>query len=137
MLTRFRVATRATGHRRQVWVHVYDDRAELARRHCEARGRPYDDSVYGGVSISGGWHWPHPDPQPPVVMRLWTGQLTTRTIAHEALHAAALFTLMDVMPGWDSRQRTLLIGDNEPMAYAVGDITAEVVAGLYRARLLP
>jgi hypothetical protein len=70
-------------------------------------------------------------------MRLWTGQLTTRTIAHESLHAAALIAFMDALPGWDSRARTLLIGDNEPLAYAVGDITSEVVRNLYRLRLLP
>lgn len=136
-VARFRVATTATGRRRQVHVHVYRDRGTLARRHCAARGRPYDPDVHGGVTITGGWHWPHPDPQPPIVMRLWTGQLTTRTIAHEALHAAALLHMMDVMPGWDSRQRALLIGDNEPLAYAVGDITADVVTNLYRLRLLP
>jgi hypothetical protein len=137
MIARFRVATRACGPRRTVHVHIYQDRERMARQHCKDRGRPYDDSVHGGVAIRGGWHWPHPDPQPPIVMRLWTGQLTTRTIAHEALHAAAFIALMDALPGWDSRARTLLIGDNEPLAYAVGDITSEVVRNLYRLHLLP
>lgn len=137
MIARFRVATTATGQRRQVYVHIYDDRDELARRHCADRNQPYDPSVAGGVSVRGGWHWPKPDPQPLLLMRLWTGQLTTRTIAHESLHAAAILTFMDVMPGWDSRQRTLLLGDNEPLAYTVGDLTAEVIASLYRMRLIP
>ena len=35
MIQRFRVATRATGIRRQVFVHIYEDRDELARRHTE------------------------------------------------------------------------------------------------------
>lgn len=70
-------------------------------------------------------------------MRLWTGQLTTRTIAHEATHAAACMVMYDALPGWDARLRTFLNGDNEAMAYAVGDIAAEVTAQLYRHRLLP
>lgn len=137
MIARFRVATRACGPRRVVHVHVYDDQERLARQHARDRGIPHDPDTAGGVTIRGGWYWPHPDPQPPIVMRLWTGQLTTRTIAHEALHAAAFIALMDALPGWDSRARTLLIGDNEPLAYAVGDIAAEVVRNLYRLRLLP
>ena len=137
MIARFRVATRATGRRRCVHVHVYDDRERMARQHCQERGLTYDPDVHGGVVVRGNWHWPHPDPQPPVVMRLWTGQLTTRTVAHEALHAAALLAFMDCLPGWDSRARTLLLGDNEPLAYAVGDIAADVIARLYRIGLLP
>ncbi|MDL5351168.1 hypothetical protein [Microbacterium sp. zg-YB36] len=72
-----------------------------------------------------------------VTMRLWTGQLTTRTIAHESTHAAAAFFFMDSIPGWDSRARTHLVGDHEAMAYLVGDFTAEVVRNLYRLHLLP
>lgn len=132
---RFRVATRASGVRRQVWVHVYDDRAAMHRAHYKALGKPYDpdEDVAGGVVFTGDWHWPRPtNGRPIVTMRLWAGQLTTRTIAHESLHAAAAIYFADVMAGWDSRQRTLLSGDNEPLAYLVGDIAAEVVAGLYR-----
>ena len=138
MVARFRVATRATGHRRQVFVHVYDDREELARAHAAARDRPYDEheDTAGGVVIQQGFRWPKPEVTPITVMRLWTGQLTTRTIAHEAVHAAAPFHFMDCTPGWDSRARPLLMGDNEPLAYAVGDISADVSANLYRIGLL-
>lgn len=131
MIGRFRVATTATGRRRQVYVHLYDDQEELGRRHAEARQVEYSPDTAGGVSIRGGWRWPAPDQQPLIVMRLWTEQLTVRTVSHEALHAAALLCFMDVMPGWDSRQRALLLGDNEPLAYTVGDLTAEVTKGLH------
>lgn len=139
MVARTRVATRATGIRRQVFVHVYDDKAQMARAHTEARGGVYrpEDDIAGGVAIQQGFPWPRPECTPIVVMRLWTGQLTTRTIAHEATHAAAAFFFMDSVPGWDSRARSLLLGDHEPLAYLVGDIAAEVVAELYRLRLLP
>lgn len=135
---RFRVASRATGIRRQVWVHVYDDREEMARAHQLARGRAYSpaDDIAGGV-VHDGFRWPKPDPTPLVVMRLWTGQLTTRTVAHESTHAAAAFYLMDCVEGWDSRARTHLLGNHEPLAYLIGDFSAEVIAGLYRHELLP
>lgn len=136
---RFRVATRASGLRRQVWVHVYEDRDLLHRAHYRALEKPYvpGDDVAGGVTFTGGWRWPKPDPGPIVVMRLWTGQLTTRTIAHESTHAGCALYAADVMPGWDSRMRTLVLGDQEPLAYLIGDIAAEVTAGLYRLRFLP
>lgn len=134
MIDRFKVATRATGNRREVFVHVYDDREELARAHAVTRGKEYvqDNEVAGGVStMTKGYHWPKPDGEVWTIMRLWTGQLTTRTIAHEATHAAACMVMYDAMPGWDSRLRTFLNGDNEAMAYAVGDISAEVTRLLY------
>lgn len=137
-VARFRVATRATGHRRQVYVHVYDNQQELARIHTEARGFEYDplDDIAGGVVMQTGYRWPEPDVSPIVVMRLWTGQLTGRTIAHEAVHCATTFYFMDSVAGWDSRARTALIGDDEPLAYAVGDIAAEVTQHLYRLGLI-
>ena len=137
MSARFRVATRATGHRRQVWVHVYDDRDELCRQHAKDRHHPYDPDVHGGVVSRGDYHWPEPDPGPVVIMRLWTGQLTTKTVAHESVHAAAMFVFMDVMKGWNSRARPLLLDNNEELAYAVGDIASETIRNLYRLRLLP
>src|SRR5687768_1461752 len=117
---RFRVATRASGIRRQVWVHVYEDREEMVRAHQKHRGQEYtaEHNIAGGVAL-GGFRWPKPDPGPIVVMRLWTGQLTTRTVAHEATHAAAPFYFMDCIPGWNSRARTSLTGDNEPLAYLI------------------
>ena len=74
MIERFRVATRATGIRRQVFVHIYEDRDELARRHTEARNMPYDPEadIAGGVVTQQGFHWPTPDYTPIIVMRLWT-----------------------------------------------------------------
>ncbi|WP_146067348.1 hypothetical protein [Arthrobacter sp. SX1312] len=139
MVARFRVATRASGIRRQVWVHVYDDVDELARAHNKDRGRPYDpdEDIGGGLASVGGWHWPQPDPGPVLVMRLWTKQLTTRTVAHEATHAAAVLFFADHVGGWDSRARTFFLGDNETLAYLIGDITSEVIGGLYRLHLLP
>ncbi len=65
-------------------------------------------------------------------MRLWTAQLSTRTIAHEATHAATAFFFMDSVSGWDTRARSVLIGDHEPLAYLVGDITADTIRNLYR-----
>jgi hypothetical protein len=135
VIDRFKVATRATGRRREVFVHIYDDREGLAKAHALARGKAYEPGgdVAGGVSsMTRGYHWPHPDGEIWLVMRLWTDQLTTSTIAHEAFHAAACMTMFDVMPGWDSRLRTFLNGDNEPTAYAVGDIASEVTRRLYQ-----
>lgn len=139
LVLRTRVATRATGIRRQVFLHVYDDREQMAKAHTKARGMEYDpaDDIAGGVAIQQGFRWPQPDPAPIVVMRLWTGQLTTRTIAHEATHAAAAFYFMDSTAGWNTRARTVFMGDHEPLAYLVGDIAAEVVKELYRVELLP
>ena len=141
MVARFRVATRATGIRRQIWVHVYDDQQQLMRAHAGSRGKAYDpeQNILGAVSYAsggGGWKWPTPDPGPVIIMRLWTEDLTTNTIAHESTHAAAVFYFADSIPGWDSRARTHLLGNHEPLAYLVGDFTAEVVRRLYRARLL-
>lgn len=139
MIERFRIATAATGFRRQVFVHIYDNKEELAKAHCKARETRYDpaDDIAGGVVIQQGFRWPQPQTAPVVVMRLWTEQLTTRTIAHEATHAAAAFYFMDSVPGWDSRARAHFLGDHEPLAYLIGDITAEVVSGLYRTGMLP
>lgn len=137
MIARFRVATRATGVRRTIHVHVYDDRDELRSAHAKYRDREPVEDVGGAVVITSGFRWPRPETQPGIVMLLWTGQLTTRTIAHEATHAAAYLAFMDDLTGWDSRARTYLIGDHEPMAYAVGDIASEVIRNLYRLRLLP
>lgn len=138
MIHRFRIATRASGTRRQVFVHIYDDQEELARQHCKARDRQYDPAadIAGGVVIQQGFRWPKPEYAPVIVMRLWTGQLTTRTIAHEAVHAAAPLYFMDGIPGWDSRARAFLVGDHEMLAYLVGDISAEVIKQLYKLRLL-
>jgi len=145
MISRFRVATRSSpdgsGIRRQVYVHVYDDKAEMQKAHAKARGRTWEpgQDVAGGMAVQtrAGFEWPSPDPGPVLVIRLWTGQITTRTIAHEATHAAAVIFFMDHVPGWESRARGIYLGNNEPLAYAVGDITAEIVAGLYRLKLLP
>jgi hypothetical protein len=117
-------------------VLIYDDKTELGIAHHRDRQKPFDEDTAGGVVIRSGFHWPKPDPQPVVVMRLWTGQLTTRTVAHEATHAAAAFYFMDCTPGWDSRARAMLMGDHEPLAYLIGDLTSEVIANLYRLRLL-
>lgn len=138
MIHRFRIATRATGIRRQIFVHIYDDRDDLAREHCKARGKPYDPDadIAGGVVIQQGFPWPSPDYTPIIVMRLWAGQLTTKTVAHEAVHAAAPLYFMDGIPGWHSRARAFLIGDHEMLAYLVGDITSEVVKQLYKLKLL-
>lgn len=138
MFRRFRVATKATGVRRQVFVHVYDDREVLARAHTQARDRAYnpENTIAGGVVVQQGYRWPLPEYGPIIVMRLWTGQLTTRTIAHESTHAATTLYFMDCVPGWDSRARSVLIGDDEPLAYLIGDITAEVVSKLYELKLL-
>ncbi|MBA8988959.1 hypothetical protein FHW23_000191 [Curtobacterium pusillum] len=140
MVARFRVATRASGRRGQVYVHVYDDQQQVARAHTEARGREYDpaDDIDGGMvtQTSSGFSWPAPAPDPVLVIRLWTGQLTTRTIAHEATHAGAVSYFLDAPPGWDSRARGILLGNHEPIAYAVGDMTSDVIAALCRRRLL-
>lgn len=138
MIHRFRVATTASGIRRQVFVHVYDDREELVKAHCKAREREYEPNsdIAGGVVIQQGFPWPSPDTTPIIVMRLWTGQLTTKTVAHEAVHAAAPIYFMDGIPGWDSRARAFLIGDHEMLAYLVGDITSDVIRNLYKVKLL-
>lgn len=145
MIDRFRVATRAAeynreaqraGIRRAVYVHIYDDRNEMARAHARALGRVIErlDEVAGGMAAqtTHGFRWPSPDPGPVLVIRLWTGQLTTRTIAHEATHAAAVIYFLDHLDGWESRARGIMLGNNEPLCYAVGDITADIVQQLYK-----
>jgi hypothetical protein len=138
VIERFRVATRASGTRRQIFIHVYDDREELAREHTKARNMEYDPNadIAGGVVTQQGYPWPKPDYTPIIVMRLWTGQLTTKTVAHEAVHAAAPLYFMDGIPGWHSRARAHLIGDHEMLAYLVGDIASEVIRNLYKLNLL-
>jgi len=138
IIARFRVATCATGKRRQVYVHVYDDRLDMARAHAAARRKPFDEAstVLGGVAIQQGYRWPSPDVTPPVVMRLCTDHLTSNVIAHEAVHCATSFYFMDCVPGWESRARTTYIGDHEPLAYCVGEITSDVIAGLHRRGLV-
>lgn len=135
IVARFRVATRATGFRRQVFVHVYDDQAEMARAHTKACGRVYDPEadIGAGLAVQQGYRWPQPEFSPIVVMRLWTGQLTTNTVTHEAVHAATTFYFMDCVQGWNSRARTVLLGAgrDEPLAYCVGNITSAVVQKLY------
>ncbi len=137
MLARFRVATTATGVRRQVWVFVFDDLDELRRSHAAAHGRDYDpdDDVAGSVVIQQGFRWPSPDPGPVIVMRLWTGQLTASTIAHEATHVATALYFMDSIAAWDTRARTVLMGAHEPLAYVVGDLTERINDRLHRLRL--
>jgi hypothetical protein len=142
MAARFRVATRATGIRRQVYVHVYDDREQMARAHHEGRGRVYDEArdgdTAGGLAVQtrAGWRWPRPDPGPVLVMRLWTGQLDIRTVAHESTHAANSLYFMDRMKGWDTRARSVLFGDDEPICYAVGDLTEDILGHLHHRGLL-
>lgn len=119
-----------------MWVHVYDDRDELRAMHAKYRGCAPHDDIAGAVVFTQGFRWPAPVPGPIVVMLLWTEQLTTRTIAHEATHAAAGFAFMDDVRGWDSRARAYLMGNHEALAYTVGDISSEVVRHLYRLKLL-
>jgi hypothetical protein len=145
MIDRFRVATRAAeyrpeaqaaGIRRNVYVHIYDDREELAHAHAAALGK--DPATLGDMAggqatqTTHGFPWPKPDPGPVLVIRLWNQQLTTRTIAHEATHAAAAIFFMDHLPGWEARARGIYLGDNEALCYAVGDITSEIVRMLYK-----
>jgi len=139
VLARFRVATRATGVRRQVWVFVFDDLEQLGRSHAAVHKRDYDpdDDIAGSVTIQQGFRWPSPDPGPAIVMRLWTGQLTASTIAHEAVHVATALYFMDVLPAWDTRARTVLMGTHEPLAYVVGDLTQRINDCLHRLHLYP
>jgi len=145
MIDHFRVATRsaeytpeaqAAGIRRTVHVHIYDDRDELIRAHARALGK--DPATLGDMAggmaaqTTHGFPWPRPDPGPVLVVRLWTAQLTTSTIAHEATHAAAAIFFMDHLSGWDARARGIFLGDNEPLCYAVGDVTAGIIAQLYK-----
>lgn len=145
MLDRFRVATRsaeysdeaqASGTRRNIYVHIYDDVNEMRAAHAMALGKGLEtlDHCAGGMAAqtTHGYHWSKPDPGPVLVIRLWTGQLTTRTIAHEATHAAGVIYFMDHLRGWNSRARGIMLGDNEPLCYAVGDITADIILQLYK-----
>lgn len=139
MVARFRVATKATGIRRQVYVHVYDDREEMQRAHAAAQGVPFDPSetVAGGVAQQQGYRWPRPVAGPVVVMRLCTEHLSTWVIAHEAVHCATSFFFMDCAR-WDTRLRSVFTGTgaDEPLAYTVGDIASEVIGRLYPLGLL-
>ncbi|MDR6794383.1 hypothetical protein J2X12_002880 [Pseudarthrobacter oxydans] len=135
--TRFQVATRATGFRRVVQVHVYEDldelRAATQRQWTTSEG--HSDAAATCTSFDS--LLPAPEHSHTVaVIRLWTGQLTTRTVAHEVTHAAMHIYFLDRLRQYAQARRHLHIG-NEEIAYMVGDMSSDVIERLYRLGLLP
>jgi len=133
-VARFRVTTTATGRRRTVLVLVYDQVEDMRREASAGDGQ--DHSRADGVcQLTRGYRWPMPD-HVPLVIRLHRGELYTEVIAHEATHAAAEIIRADAVPGWDTRARTVLRVDFEPLAYAVGELTQRIVSRCFRLGLL-
>lgn len=121
---RFSVSSRATGVRRSVLVHVYEDREALLAA-ANAFGFP-EQSAPGGLTHSFGY--PHPAPEHlrhMALIRLHRGQLDSNTIAHEAAHAALHIYFGDCAK-WHSRARAHVTGNNEPLAYLIGDLTGAI-----------
>lgn len=128
--TRFQVATSASGQRRTIDVWVYDTLEELrAAAHRFNPLRSFIDAA--GCFQHSGYRWPSPEQAWFGIIRLYRGQLTTETIAHESTHAAAEIYFADCTQ-WDSRARAHFRGDNEPLAYMVGQLASRITAQLYR-----
>jgi hypothetical protein len=125
-VTRFRVTTTATGRRRTVLVCVYDDVEDMRRVATATDGQDHSRAD-GTCHLLGGWSWPHPD-HVPLVIRLHREAMYTEVIAHESTHAAVELVFADCLRGWDARARTYLRPSFEPIAYAVGEITARIVS---------
>lgn len=133
MILRFPVATRATGARRVVQVHLYDDVDELraaTNAQLPAAGTNADAAA---TCTSFGTMVPAPRHGHTVaVIRLWVGQLTVRTIAHEVTHAAMHIYMMDRVRLY-SRAWSHVHVSNEPVAYMVGDLSSDIIARLQLA----
>lgn len=135
--TRFQVATRVTGCRRVVQVHVYEDLEELRAATQRQWTTSVGHSTAGATCTSFDSVLPAPKHGHTVaVIRLWTEQLDTRTIAHEVTHAAMHIYFLDRLKQFSRAHPHMHIG-NEDVAYMVGDMTSDVVQHLYRIGLLP
>lgn len=133
MIHRFQVATSVTGFRRVVQVHLYDDVEKMRAATCAQLPSPGGHAEAYGTCTSFGTRVPAPEHAHTVaVIRLWTGQLTVQTIAHEVSHAALHIYMMDKIRR-HSRAWPHIHVANEPLAYMVGNMTSDVVDRLQKA----
>lgn len=133
-MIRFQCSTTASGRRRTVQVHVYDDVERMRRAASQWRAKP--DSHYDraeGVTHCVERRRYEPDGTVVIhpsagIIRLWTGRLTTEVVAHEAAHMACGIYRMD-HNGNDPNED---MEDEEVLCYLVGELTRGIVNGLYR-----
>jgi len=131
MPDRFQVSSRATGVRRTLDVWVYDD-VEAMRA---AARRFFPEHAYlttGACCQIPGYRFPRPAGPWFGIIRYFRGQLDTETIVHEIAHAAMEIYFADCT-SWDSRTRAHFRGDNEAIAYLVGELASRVTQGMRRA----
>jgi hypothetical protein len=133
VIHRFQVATSVTGSRRVVQVHLYDDVDDM--RAATQAQLPSPHGHGGAYATCTSFGTPVPAPKhghTVAVIRLWTGQLTVQTIAHEVSHAALHIYMMDKIRR-HSRAWPHIHVANEPLAYMTGNLTSDVISRLQGA----
>ena len=120
----FRVGSSALGEREDVYVHVYDTRAEMV-----AAGEAFTP---GDLTDSAGLTQAWTDQNErtvAVVVRLARGHLDTHIVAHELHHAAT--ALYGAHVGDRISRRAHLNHYNEPMAHLFSDLLLGTTARLH------
>jgi hypothetical protein len=129
--TRFSVRSSATGTARAVLVHVYDTKADLLTA-ARAFGSEVSEADTGAITHSFGYRFPPPESMRHMALiRLHLGQLDSETISHEVTHAAMHVYFAD-RARWHSRARAHMTGDNEVIAYLIGELTGRIHARLHQ-----
>lgn len=130
----FRISSRATGERRFVTVHVYDEQEAMLRDAERYNGHEHDPRVaavtQGFTRISIAADGSETARYTPIV-RLHRGALGTAVIVHELNHAA-VGIYGSTLHG-DELAADLLDHANETLAYLASDLTWKLVDLLYGA----
>lgn len=139
---KFRISTRNSGRYRTVWICVYDTVEEMRKagmRHDTRMGFTVDpgyfDKAYG---LTQSFQVVLFDEDGKVAkrrpgagfIRLFSSELRTGIISHEATHMAVAIYQQDVARTIPDMKR------EERLCYLVGDITSKIVNGLYKLKLL-
>jgi len=133
VIDHFSVGTSHTGARRFVQVHLYDDVDKL--RAAAHKQLPTSHEYAAATATCTSFGTPVPAPKhghTVAVIRLWTGQLNVRTIAHGVAHAAMHIYMMDAIRR-HSRAWPHIHVANESVAYLVGDLSSDIIARLQGA----
>lgn len=135
MIARFQVASTNDGLRRTVIVHVYETTALM-----QAASNAYEPGMGDGAwATTSGFGFRFKPDEPPKatfgpvsIVRLSLEQLTVRTLSHEMTHAAmhTYWTMGLARAG--SKAVAHMHAANEPVAYLVGDWTADAIVKLQR-----
>lgn len=132
----FQISTRNSGRYRTIQVCVYESVKEMREAGAEYNSSSVEEmgKVWGLCQAYykerlDGKHWVK-SPEAGYI-RLVKDACRTGIIAHEATHMAVAIYQQDI-------QRTIPDMDREErLAYLVGDITSEIVKGLYKYKLIP